>query len=770
MMSAQKSLRIIAVTTWLTALVYLLPNIRYDAAWLALVKIGVLALALLVASELKVIPVRYRESLLLIVVTTFVFSMVFAEQHLLSAPIAIMLVTLAAGFFLDKLVLTVTCIYWNLLLIGVIVFAPEIAFKERVPSEYVYTFSLVEGGWLFLYMFITWFNKQLDYTAQLTEQASTAYRAKSDFLAGMSHEIRTPMNAIVGMSELILSADDSITVREIQQNSLHIRSASMTLINLINDVMESARMERNEFEISPAQYGVRSMLYNVTEIVHVRLEEKPVTLITDFDTDAAPELIGDEPRIKQILFNLLSNAAKYTEEGTITFSCKTVVTGEHVVLDISVEDTGIGISEENLDKLFGQYNQFDEERNKHVQGTGLGLMITQNLVNAMNGTITISSVYGEGSIFRVVLPQQLPEKSMVEAATDKTMRLSAPEAAILLVDDNQVNLTVTTELFKLFDIVCDTALSGMDAIRKCRQRQYHIIYMDHMMPEMDGIEATQALRTHEEIRWANDVPIIALTANAIAGMREVFLSSGMDAFIAKPVMLHEIEASLRQFLPRAIVHETVRVSVERELAPVGIEPIEGIDIKQGLLYCGGKLTGYIEVLRTFTASAQRQMDKMRSSIDEGDIARVALEAHALKSASAGIGATALSELAKAMEFAGKQNDVAYVRENFDTLLGEYATIVNRIRTSLSLGSDESETETEDKPSVSTEQIIDVLQRVIAAAEDYDLEVSEAALGELDAFALEGDVSDAIASIKDAIQMFSYANTIEEATALIERLQ
>ena len=770
MISGQKSLRAFAFVSWLTCCVYFFAFIKSHGLTFVALNAAGLTIGLVSIAECKKIPIPWRACTFMMFLLTYVFAMAYFGESLAASPLVVVLVLVATGTFLNQKVLLIVSLYANVLMAVMLVFFPQIAFSVIKPREYIYTFMLMESGWLFVHLFIGWFQKQIKHAEQLTEQASTAYRAKSDFLASMSHEIRTPMNAIVGMSELILSADDVGTTHEIQQNALHIRSASQTLINLINDVMESARIERNEIEILPNQYGVRSMLYDVVEIMNVRLEAKPIRFITDFDVDETPELIGDEQRIKQILFNLLSNAAKYTEQGQIVFTFKSRASDREVWLEFEVADTGIGIREQDLQQLFGKYHQFDQKRNKNVQGTGLGLMITQQLIHAMNGTIDVSSEYGKGSNFRVRIPQSLPEKSLAETTSSTaSTRLSAPDASILLVDDNQVNLTVTTELFKLFDITCDTAMSGRVAIRKCQQIHYDMIYMDHMMPEMDGIETTQALRNLGDAHLAN-IPIIALSANAIAGMKQVFLSSGMDAFIAKPVMLPEIEASLRAFLPKDLIRESEKAAMAAVDAPFVLGSMDGIDVKQGITYCGGTTDGYLEVVRTFVSSAPNQMDIMRKSLENGDIPRVALEAHSLKSAAGGIGALALSEKAKAMEMAGKDGDVGYVSEHLSSLLDDYRCIVDTVKSALPTSASKVGDSDEMKQPVSAELLKETLERVIAAAEDYDLDSASDALCELDGYALDDSTASAVAAIQGAIRRFSYSNTVSEARLLLERLE
>ena len=770
MISGQKSLRIFAFVAWVTCVVYSYSFMETRGLLFAALNVCGLTLCLLLVSEVKKIPIRWRATAFMMIVLSYAFLMMYFGGELAATPLVVVLVAVGTGVFLDKVALVVVGLYANVLLLGMLLFFPQIAFKIIPPLEYVYVFILMESGWLFVYLFISWVQRQVSYAEKLTEEADAAYRAKGDFLASMSHEIRTPMNAIVGMSELILNENDSEDVREMKQNALHIRSASLTLINLINDVMESARIERNEIEIIPEQYGVRSMLYDVIEIIHVRLESKPIELITNFEIDAVPELIGDEARIKQILFNLLSNAAKYTEEGQITFTFRTIVAETEAWLEFEVSDTGIGIREEDLEQLFGKYNQFDQERNKNVQGTGLGLMITKQLIRAMNGTINVSSEYGEGSSFRVWIPQKLPERSLSEIVGDVTSatRPSAPDASILLVDDNQVNLTVTTELFKLFDITCDTVMSGRDAIRKCQQIRYDIVYMDHMMPEMDGIETTQVIRSLGD-EWLAKMPIIALSANAIAGMKQVFLSSGMDAFIAKPVMLSEIEASLREFLPVHLISEAEQAAPsETTASAVELPAMEGIDSTQGVAYCGGTMEGYIEVLHTFVASAQKQMGIMREAMKDRNIPRVSLEAHSLKSAAGGIGAFALSAEARDMEMAGKKGDEAYVRGHLESLLEHYMTIVNVVKAALSEHVNRAEGIV-NRGAASSALLRETMEKIIAAAENYDLDGAGEALSVLEGYTLDAAAKEAVIHIQSALRMFSYTNTASEAQALLDHL-
>ncbi|MDR2741749.1 MAG: response regulator, partial [Treponema sp.] len=388
------------------------------------------------------------------------------------------------------------------------------------------------------------------------EAAEESVKAKAAFLARMSHEIRTPMNAIIGLSKLALRDELPPKARAYCGD---VNSAANNLLGIINDILDFSKIESGKMEIVNAEYQFASLVNDVTTIIRMRLSDSAVNFVTDIARDIPGRLFGDEVRIRQILLNLLSNAVKYTREGEIRFSMKAEF-GEagKVTLIIDITDTGIGIKEEDLGKLFGNFTRFDMEKNKHVEGTGLGLAITLNLCRAMGGDINVLSEYGKGSTFTAIIPQRAedftPFTAIIDGGTggvseEDMIHFTAPAARILIVDDIETNLTVAEGLVSPYDVRVDTTLSGTEAISLMQQYEYDIVFMDHMMPEMDGLEATAIIRALDEPRF-REVPIIALTANAMSGMREMFLEQGFNDYLSKPIEIPKLDEIMSRWIPR----------------------------------------------------------------------------------------------------------------------------------------------------------------------------------------------------------------------------
>ena len=371
------------------------------------------------------------------------------------------------------------------------------------------------------------------------KRAEDASNAKSDFLATMSHEIRTPMNAIIGMSEML----DRSTMSDKQKEYISdIKKSSAALLDIINDILDFSKIEAGRMDLHNSNFSLLSLLSNLRSMFYILCSKKQLRLNCFID-DAVPEIIfGDETRLRQILINLLSNAVKYTKKGSVTFSA--AIDGNNLCFE--VKDTGVGIREEDHDKLFEPFEQLDATSNRNIVGTGLGLTITYNLCLMMGGDLRFDSVYGEGSTFYVVIPFEEASQAVSEEDTD-IIEFTAPEAKVLVVDDIEINLAVAEALLSTFEIVPDLANSGKEAIEFAGRTQYDIIFMDHMMPEMDGIETTLHIR--ELGGWNDKAPVIALTANAITGMEQVFLSNRMDDFLPKPIDINSLNLCLRKWLP-----------------------------------------------------------------------------------------------------------------------------------------------------------------------------------------------------------------------------
>lgn len=389
------------------------------------------------------------------------------------------------------------------------------------------------------------------------QRATLAGEAKTQFLAQMSHEIRTPINTIIGMNEMILRESENETIRGYAEN---IRNSSRLLMGLVNDVLDFSKIEAGKLDVAEARYSLKDMLAELSGEMRFRAEKKNLKLETQFASDLPLFVRGDELRIRQILLNLLSNAVKYTKEGQITFS----VWGEEkdgFCLCASVKDTGIGIRKEDVTRLFDSFQRVEERKNRHIEGTGLGLAITKQLLDVMGGSIAVESEYGKGSCFTISVPQKIDEEAdgkneesafASEHSTLKEKKLSAPEASVLAVDDNAMNLAVIKALLKRTEMYVDTAMSGSECLELCKHKKYDLILMDHMMPEPDGIETLHLLRKEDGPN--RETEVLVLTANAIAGMEEQYKREGFADYLSKPLVVEDLEAVLAKHLPQEKVH------------------------------------------------------------------------------------------------------------------------------------------------------------------------------------------------------------------------
>ena len=395
------------------------------------------------------------------------------------------------------------------------------------------------------------------------EEANIANRTKSDFLASMSHEIRTPINGILGMDTMILRDCDDPQIVEYAEN---IRIAGNGLLSIINDILDLSKIESGKMELVPVRYELYSILNDCFQMNRMRASESGLKFTIVNDADMPAEYFGDEVRIRQILNNLVSNGLKYTKEGTVTVNVGYSdadpavygTNGEYVNIIISVKDTGIGIKEEDLNRLFESFTRLEEGRNRHIEGTGLGLRITRRLVDMMKGKLDVSSVYGEGSVFTVTIPQKVEShkrmgdfgarlKQHITVAKSKVSSIKAPGRKVLIVDDVKMNILVFKGLLRGTEMQIDAALSGPESIEMTKQTKYDIIFMDHLMPDMDGIEAFRAI--HDDPDNINhDTPVIVLTANAIVGVRAGYIKEGFADYLSKPVEQDVLLNSIKEII------------------------------------------------------------------------------------------------------------------------------------------------------------------------------------------------------------------------------
>lgn len=520
------------------------------------------------------------------------------------------------------------------------------------------------------------------------QEAEAANMAKSSFLANMSHEIRTPINAILGMNEMILREEKDPAIRGYAGN---IQASGNSLLSIVSDVLDISKIESGKLEIIPVDYEVNSLISDCCNMAAGRAKAKELELLVECADNVPMKLCGDETHIRQIIMNLLTNAVKYTEKVTVKLIVSGRFTDGGFVLKVDVSDTGIGIAEENLPQLFTQFQRFDLQRNRNIEGTGLGLSIVKRLCDLMSGTITARSVLGSGSTFTVELPQKVVDSTpcggvnlnySAGAEHEYHHSFEAPEARILAVDDLPVNLLVIANLLKETRIKIDTAGSGRECLDKCSQQKYDLILMDHMMPEMDGVQTFEKL--HGDKSSPNfETPVIMLTANALAGMREQYMDVGFADYVSKPVRGAKLEEAIRRNLPESLIKpaspEIPAEAVSTE--PSGFADICGavpeLNVNAALQYCCGSAELLNDLLHDFTENDH--FSDLKAAFEEKRWEDYRRHAHSLKSTSLMIGLTGLSERARASELALKGGCTEFAELNHDSLIEEYSALLGKIK-------------------------------------------------------------------------------------------
>lgn len=520
------------------------------------------------------------------------------------------------------------------------------------------------------------------------QEAEAANMAKSSFLANMSHVIRTPINAILGMNEMILREEKDPAIRGYAGN---IQASGNSLLSIVSDVLDISKIESGKLEIIPVDYEVNSLISDCCNMAAGRAKAKELELLVECADNVPMKLCGDETHIRQIIMNLLTNAVKYTEKGTVKLIVSGRFTDGGFVLKVDVSDTGIGIAEENLPQLFTQFQRFDLQRNRNIEGTGLGLSIVKRLCDLMSGTITARSVLGSGSTFTVELPQKVVDSTpcggvnlnySAGAEHEYHHSFEAPEAKILAVDDLPVNLLVIANLLKETRIKIDTAGSGRECLDKCSQQKYDLILMDHMMPEMDGVQTFEKL--HGDKSSPNfETPVIMLTANALAGMREQYMDVGFADYVSKPVRGAKLEEAIRRNLPESLIKpaspEIPAEAVSTE--PSGFADICGavpeLNVNAALQYCCGSAELLNDLLHDFTENDH--FSDLKAAFEEKRWEDYRRHAHSLKSTSLMIGLTGLSERARASELALKGGCTEFAELNHDSLIEEYSALLGKIK-------------------------------------------------------------------------------------------
>jgi signal transduction histidine kinase/DNA-binding response OmpR family regulator len=605
-------------------------------------------------------------------------------------------------------------------------------------------------------------------------QAVEANISKSEFLSRMSHEMRTPLNAIIGFSELTLGMDE--TRGEIRANTEKVYSSGLTLLNIINDILDISKIESGKFELSPVEYDVPSLINDTITLNVMRIGEKPITFNLEIDETLPGKLYGDDLRIKQIFNNILSNALKYTSEGTVEWRISCVRDDKGVWLVSTVRDTGVGIREEDTKRLFQDYWQMDSKANRKIEGTGLGLAITYRMVDMMDGSITVESEYGKGSTFMIWLRQGHVSDLTIGSELAKSLknfqyfnrkhdtnarmvRLRLPYARVLIVDDVPVNLDVAKGMMKGYGMRIDCAGSGQEAVNLvCAGEKYNAIFMDHMMPGMDGIEAVRIIRQEIGTEYARTVPIIALTANAIRGNEELFLAHGFQAFLSKPIDIHQMDAVIRQWvrdkeaektcfpageaavgarsgarygsgvdrrsgLDRRAENREQAEDPEKAAALFGGLSVDGLDAGTALERFGGDAESLLEVLASYAEKTPPLLEELRHVTPE-NLAAYAITVHGVKGASRGICAEELGMRAEELEHAAEAGDFAFVAEYNAAFLDAAGVFIAALRDVLAALRARTARPLKDRPDPV------LLEKLREACLLYDIDGIDGAIAEL----------------------------------------
>ena len=604
---------------------------------------------------------------------------------------------------------------------------------------------------------LTQSNKDLK---DMAEQAKAANQAKSDFLSNMSHEIRTPINAILGMDEMILRECTDETIRNYAEN---IRTAGNTLLGLINDILDFSKIEAGKLELISAEYATSSLLNDLVNMIANRAAKKGLELHVRADENLPSTLQGDELRLRQVITNILTNAVKYTEHGSVTLTMNwTKASEDEIELQVAVTDTGIGIKDEDIHKLFNAFERIEEKRNRTIEGTGLGMNITQKLLAMMGSRLEVTSTYGEGSCFSFRVRQKVLNWSAMgnfEEAYRRTQAARhqagtsfiAPDAKILVVDDTDMNLTVVNGLLKRTQIQIDTAVSGFECLKLAAKSTYDAIFLDHRMPGMDGLETLAKLKKRTDSPNIN-TPVIALTANAVAGASELYFKAGFDDYITKPIDSRRLEQCLIKYLPKdKVIEQEAGVAADEpkgeNIIPDWLRSVPGLDVDTGIKHCGSE-EAYLAALKVFAESLQSTADEIQQYHNTCDCTNYTTKVHALKSTARVAGFEELSERARRLEDAGNNGYLDELMTDTPIMLA----LCHECAKALAPLVEKPATDEDSKQPISDEELAEAWQTMADIVHSFDYDSLVYMLEELDGYKLAEKDKEKLTALQQAAKI------------------
>ncbi|MBR6165141.1 MAG: response regulator [Clostridia bacterium] len=629
----------------------------------------------------------------------------FAFLWIMLVPLSVCyLISVRSGIILSVYFETLLIVMFYTPLRGIVESHYPVIVLERFPV--LYFFHVLITGFV-MYQYQKNVIAQMRYEEQLkdsVQNAEQASQAKSDFLANMSHEIRTPINTVLGLNQLIYrdcrealaahpgeAAETRALLENVCANADSIESAGNILLSLVNDVLDLSKIEAGRMELVNTEYTLSTLLNDIGSMAGFKARTRGLSFSIRVQETIPDTLFGDPVRLKQIIVNVVNNAIKYTERGSVSVSVSLrepspPAAGELIHLLFSVQDTGIGIREEDLSHLFRRFERVDLQRNSSVEGTGLGLTITADLLNLMNGSIRVDSEYGKGSTFLINVPQTVVSAEPIGDFGEKR-RLStldrqqyhesfrAPEALILIVDDTPMNITITRGLLKKTAVRIDAASGGEEALRKIRHNAYDLVLLDQRMPNMDGIQTLARIR---ETAAGKALPVICMTADAVSGAREKYLAEGFDDYLSKPILGEQLESLLRRYLPpeKLEIVRDASPEPETDAGPEQADPYAllraaGILPETGIMYCGNDEAFWQEMLRTYASEYTKKSIQLENCFRGKDWDGYMILVHSIKSTSLTVGAEALSVKAAAAEAAAAEKDEAFLSSGYPELSEAY---------------------------------------------------------------------------------------------------